>query len=299
MNKYFLIVCLAICLDIHAQDDYDSMIAAMEAAKLQQDSIDMSRLVVVYGYECRTQDADGQAVVDRMKVAVQIGNHVTRSYPYRKFREDADAIDYLSPNNYPVLKAESYCFMPEVWTGYPEGKQTVRDHIMPNHYETCQALQPIRWTLKEDTVTVGGYLCQTATCELYGRKWLACYADDIPTTAGPWKLGGLPGLIVAAQTADGIHRFRLVSVQRIATPIYYEHNAITIKLSEEKLIKRRQKIFGNKHYPKCPTYYIPDRQSLNNSADVTFGQVSDDSFCIINGVLENHDAHVYQPLEIK
>ena len=292
---------MAFALTIAAQaqqdDGMDAMLAAMIAAKIHQDSIDTSSLVAVYDYECQTQDADGKAVTDRMKVCLQVGQHCTRSFPYRKFREDTEGYDCMTPDEFPQFRAESYCFVPEVWTNYPDGQVTVRDAIIPNIYETREERKPINWELIDDTLTVAGYLCKTATCQLHGRNWTALYSEDIPTSAGPWKLCGLPGLILKAEADGGIHRFTLASLQRIASPIYYEHNAITTKTSEEKLIKNRIKIFGNKLYPKNPTYYIADRGSMN--ADETFCQMGDEILTLVNGVLEDNKAHVYQPLELK
>ncbi|MCR5472534.1 MAG: hypothetical protein K6F02_05195 [Prevotella sp.] len=43
---------------------------------------------------------------------------------------------------------------------------------------------------------------------------------------------------------------------RIASPIYYETNAITVKTTEAKLIKMRIKTFGNWLYLKNPKYYV-------------------------------------------
>ena len=299
--KKILVTMMALALTIGAQaqqdDGLDAMMAAMIAAKIHQDSIDTSSLVAVYDYECQTQDADGKAVTDRMKVCLQVGQHCTRSFPYRKFRENTEGYDCMTPDEFPHFRAESYCFVPEVWTNYPDGQVTVRDAIIPNIYETREERKPINWELIDDTLTVAGYLCKTATCQLHGREWTALYSEDIPTSAGPWKLCGLPGLILKAEADDGIHRFTLASLQRIVSPIYYEHNAITTKTSEEKLIKNRIKIFGNKLYPKNPTYYIADRGSMN--ADETFCQMGDEILTLVNGVLEDNKAHVYQPLELE
>ena len=301
MKRQFITLILALALTIAVQaqqdDDLDAMLAAMIAAKIHQDSIDTSNLVAVYDYECQTQDADGKAVTDRMKVCLQVGQHCTRSFPYRKFRNDTEGYDCMTPDEFPHFRAESYCFLPEVWTNYPDGQVTVRDAIIPNIYETREERKPINWELIDDTLTVAGYLCKTATCQLHGRNWTALYSEDIPTSAGPWKLCGLPGLILKAEADGGIHRFTLASLQRIASPIYYEHNAITTKTSEEKLIKNRIKIFGNKLYPKNPTYYIADRGSMN--ADETFCQMGDEILTLVNGVLEDNKAHVYQPLELE
>ena len=302
MNKksFFLMIALAsVCGGVQAQvdDGLDELMATIYAAQLHKDSIDISSMVVIYDYECQTQDADGQAVTDRMKLCVQIGQHCTRSYPYRKFHDPNEGYDHITPETLPLWRTESYCFMPEVWTNYPDGQTTVRDAIIPNVFETREARIPINWTLSDDTVTVGGYLCKTATCQLHGRTWTVRYAEDIPTSAGPWKLCGLPGLILDAEADGGIHRFSISEISRTVSPIFYEHNAITTKISEEKLIKNRIKIFGNKLYPNNPTYYIPDRHSMH--ADEVFVEIDDEFLTIINGVLLDNKAHVYQPLELK
>lgn len=290
-----LVTMMAFALTIGAQgqqdDGMDAMLAAMIAAKIHQDSIDTSSLVAVYDYECQTQDADGKAVTDRMKLCLQEGQHCTRSYPYRKFREDTEGYESLAPDNLPLLRAESFCFVPEVWTGYPDGMMTVSDAIVPTPYETCEERKPIKWTLNDDTLTVGGYLCKTATCQLHGRKWAVRYDEDIPTSAGPWKLFGLPGLILEAEADGGIHRFTIADIQRIASPIYYETNAITVKTTEAKLIKMRIKSFGNRLYLKNPMYYVGDL----STADVTH----DTEGILVNNVYVNNKVHVYQPLELK
>lgn len=301
---------LALTIAAQAQNDgLDDIMAEMMAAKVHQECIDTANLVVAYDYECRTQDADGKAVTDRMKLCLLVGRHCTRCFPYRKFRKEREwaegkkqfAADFLQMNKreymegydfideLPLLRAESFCFMPQVWTDYPEGQVTVRDAIPPSIYETQEKRKPIKWTLNDSTLTVAGYLCKTAVCQLQGLKWTVRYAEDIPTTAGPWKLCGLPGLIVEAVSDDGIHRFSLAELQHATAPIFYETNAITVKTSEEKLIKNRNKTFGNRFYPKDSHYYIANLQSV----DVVYV----DEGSIINGTFVNDKAHVYMPLE--
>ena len=310
--KKILATMTALALTIAAQaqnDGLDDIMAEMLAAKVHQECIDTANLVVAYDYECQTQDADGKAVTDRMKLCLLVGRHCTRSFPYRKFRKEREwaegkkqfAADFLQMNKreymegydfideLPLLRAESFCFMPQVWTDYPEGQVTVRDAIPPSIYETQEKRKPIKWTLNDSTLTVAGYLCKTAVCQLHGRKWTVRYAEDIPTTAGPWKLCGLPGLIVEAVSDDGIHRFTLTDLQHATAPIFYETNAITVKTSEEKLIKNRNKTFGNRLYPKDSHYYIANLQSV----DVVYV----DEGSIINGTFVNDKAHVYMPLE--
>jgi GLPGLI family protein len=56
----------------------------------------------------------------------------------------------------------------------------------------------ISWKISKDTASFSGIKCQKATANFKGRKWIAWFAQDLPFQSGPWKLNGLPGLVVEA-----------------------------------------------------------------------------------------------------
>lgn len=60
-----------------------------------------------------------------------------------------------------------------------------------------------KWNIEEDsTKNIYGYQCTKAATYFRGRHWVAWFTQDIPIDAGPWKLRGLPGLILEAKCDD-------------------------------------------------------------------------------------------------
>ncbi|MEP6465727.1 MAG: GLPGLI family protein [Parafilimonas sp.] len=67
-----------------------------------------------------------------------------------------------------------------------------------NKYLITQPLEKINWQIKKDTKKIAGYSCQKAACKFKGRNYTAWFSTEIPVSFGPWKLQGLPGLILEA-----------------------------------------------------------------------------------------------------
>jgi GLPGLI family protein len=61
-----------------------------------------------------------------------------------------------------------------------------------------EVLPKIRWQLKKEFKNLNKIKCQKATGYFRGRTYIAWFAKDIPVPYGPWKLNGLPGLILEA-----------------------------------------------------------------------------------------------------
>ena len=267
-------------------------LALTVTAQGQTETIDSTQFVAVYDYECRTQDADGLDVTDRMQVVVQVGRTVTKSMPFSAYKK----MDMEEEDDIMATYQEAFMHMPTVWTGYPNGQTTVREFIFPHDYEGYESMPDIAWTLTDDTLTVSGYLCQQATCKFRGVEWHVWYTEDIPSSAGPWRLRGLPGLIVEAQSEA--HTFRLAELRNEASPITApEQRPDVQRIKYAKLLKHRNEIFGNRQYAKNPTYYVPDlNRSINHMEVCSWGG---QQYIFANGYPLLTKAHVYQPLEIE
>ena len=80
----------------------------------------------------------------------------------------------------------------------PEGKNTVYHNFGFDNYVYAEDIEPQEWILGDSVRTILGYECRLAECDYRGRHWIAWYAPEIAVSEGPWKLGGLPGLILEA-----------------------------------------------------------------------------------------------------
>jgi len=83
---------------------------------------------------------------------------------------------------------------------YPgERKLLTKDVLMVNEYLIEGPMPAINWTIGSDTATFGGLHCQKAAGHFSGRDYILWFCPDLPVHSGPWKLNGLPGLIVDAR----------------------------------------------------------------------------------------------------
>ncbi|MFL5747809.1 MAG: GLPGLI family protein [Niastella sp.] len=89
---------------------------------------------------------------------------------------------------------------PTQYFQYPgENKLFTKDYVMVNAYLIEAAMPAINWTISNDTATFGGLHCQKATGHFKGRDYIVWFCPDLPVHTGPWKLNGLPGVIVDAR----------------------------------------------------------------------------------------------------
>ncbi|MBO6200820.1 MAG: GLPGLI family protein [Chryseobacterium sp.] len=72
------------------------------------------------------------------------------------------------------------------------------------------------WKILAETVKIGDYQTQKAETNFGGRTWYAWFTQEVPLQDGPYKFGGLPGLIVKVQDTKGDYSFDLMQTKKIA-----------------------------------------------------------------------------------
>ena len=106
---------------------------------------------------------------------------------------------------------------------FPENKFLCYDNAGLERYFYEEEPEEWHWTVSDATKEILGYECVEATADFHGRKWNVWFSPEIPVQNGPWKLDGLPGLILEAESEGGQYRFVATGLQqtdKLITPVY-------------------------------------------------------------------------------
>ena len=122
------------------------------------------------------QDAMVKEVQDQVKSAAD-PNHLNLTITGRR----------------PVTTEEYYLFR-------NDHKFFVKQRLV-NDYLIEEPWPSIVWKITPDTSTINTLHCQKALAHFKGRDYTAWFCPELPFQSGPWKLNGLPGLIVQAEDA--------------------------------------------------------------------------------------------------
>jgi GLPGLI family protein len=147
---------------------------------------------------------------------------------------------------------------PYVWLQYQysdfyiQSGQITEYACMPLHLERYNSRYtedyPLqKWSITTDTMTILNYVCQKATCDFRGRTYDAWFTTAIPIAQGPWKFGGLPGLILKVYDTKKIYVFEAVQIKNEKTPILrYEYTGYQVR--PRQTVQEFQTKFAENYY---------------------------------------------------
>lgn len=176
------------------------------------------RLTAFYRYEFYADTLRNGHFYDRY--ALDVGDNMT--YFYSLYAAKCDSIAYQGRltkddrgvpmrNWMQVDQRENY---EDYLVNYPsQGELTALILIAGRDYEYTESLPQHQWVVSpNDTLQIAGYTCWKATTRFRGREWTAWYAPELPLPYGPWKLVGLPGLIMKAYDDQKFFDFTLEEI---------------------------------------------------------------------------------------
>ena len=216
-----------------------------------QKKIDEAYLKCQYDYTYVVDTLSGKTAKDWL--VLQIGKNMSKCYSYYSMQVDSI---FASPDRDVILRQQinaaigSKTEWPHkrmkayVYKNYPQGKMTVTDGLLMQDYIYEDTLYAQNWVIQDSSKLILGHECQKAVCHYRGHCWTAWFAMDIPITDGPWKLCGLPGLILEATTEENSHAFKLLGLEKVSKePIVfsktYVGNNKFEKTTFEKFLKEQ------------------------------------------------------------
>lgn len=212
----------------------------MDKAEVRDSTI----LTVRYHMEYRSDpDSDRKS---HNAMILQVGKNRSKYYSLVREDRDVDAARIAASHNSkegsnPVWQpkrdpAGSSNMNGEIWIDFTRRILTERYHSLRRYNESVEYEEPVpafEWTLHPDTMTRCNHLCMKASTRFRGREWIVWYAPEIPVSAGPWKFGGLPGLILHAEDTTGAFIWECEAITAAPEPMIYYHTDVTRTTREQ------------------------------------------------------------------
>src|SRR5574344_68065 len=199
---------------------------------------------------------------------LQVGKNISKCFSYKTFQKDS--LVEVTPADQIMANLEKFnggvTF--NIYHNYPDGKLTYTDNILMDSFLYTEPEPEIDWTLQPETKEVIGYSCNRATCTFRGRNYEAWYTNEIPSSLGPWKFRGLPGLILSVKDDSGIISYEATGLRKCSHPITYK-DAKYISTNREKFNQQEIK------YQKAPIDYMSANSNIKMTITNPDGSPSD------------------------
>lgn len=212
----------------------------------KSETLDTTQYVVLYTCIYPVDNFAGGFNAVEDVLVLQIGSRICKTFSQNLHLWDRN-LSFKEQNKIP-FRSDYVDF--EIFNNYPQNKITVQ-HRIPNSrllqgstqvVEYTEPIPAIDWKIIERTDSIAGYSCVCAEGRFGGRDWVAWFTPQIPMSYGPWKLGGLPGLILQAEDASGDYKFEIQSVGK-ASELILRYDWHPVKMSKAKWMQTERKMY--------------------------------------------------------
>jgi GLPGLI family protein len=127
-----------------------------------------------------------------------LGKNLSEFKSYDRVIEDSitkASTDEVARTNSINLRNRKKITATEYYKDVAINKLIIKQKLLTD-YLMEDTIPSINWNIKPDIKTFSGIRCQRAVGKYRGRVYEAWFAPQFPYTNGPWKFGGLPGLIL-------------------------------------------------------------------------------------------------------
>ena len=139
------------------------------------------------------------------------------------------------------------------------GVMTFTGRLAADDFLYEEKIPEIEWEISDSTRVFFGYPCRFAKGRFRGRTYLVWFTEVIPFSAGPWKLQGLPGVILQAEDTEGLMTVVAKGVLPGSESIYRTRYPY-LKVSRKQYRKLQEQMFRE------PVLFSENHKSRSNWA---------------------------------
>src|SRR5690606_12503306 len=107
-------------------------------------------------------------------------------------------------------------------------------HIFDTFYIIEDTYEAVEWDLMNETKIIEGYSCQLAKTHFKGRDYEVRFTTEIPISAGPWLLHGLPGLILEASDSNHEVKWTFKGFEKMNENLHIQEPINALKISKKQ-----------------------------------------------------------------
>lgn len=153
----------------------------------------------------------------------------------KKVQDSVNKAKFEAASNAGSNEIDMGLFVPStaenIYTSENENTLYVNKFFNDNNYLIREDFEKINWKIEKETKTLLGYTCQKAIGVCKGRTYTAWFTTDVPASFGPWKLHGLPGLILEAYDASQRIKFTCTKISLGTTSL----NNLSLELPKDAI----------------------------------------------------------------
>ena len=200
--------------------------------------LDTTRFVVSYRMLYQQRPENEHPMEDLL--LLEVGRNMTKFYSYKTWQ--TDSLVRATPPEQVMANLGSFHggVQDVLFRDQSAGRLTHTDQIGMDHLLYTEPLPDCGWELADGERTILGYVCRRAACTFRGRSYKAWYAPEIAVNCGPWKFGGLPGLILAIRDDAGVLDLEATGVEQRVEPIRMTDRNY-LKTNRKKYLDLKQK----------------------------------------------------------
>lgn len=164
---------------------------------------------VIYRATIKTLDGAALSGQNRLIFNLDTAIFIHDEYPKEStYKTEGTTVNYTKGDPYgrPILTVRS--------TGVQLSKEQY--FAGKSMYFLEDSIPDIDWKISQEIVEKNGLQQQKAVGEYGGRIYTVWFAPEIPYPFGPHRLGGLPGVIISANSSDGYVTYEFSGLRKIS-----------------------------------------------------------------------------------